>query len=82
GVVDTLHLQGNQPDSGSIQAAFEEGGNEARIEGQSIFWRELLPAQKLEMNPEHRFQRHLTALGPITHVRLNLFPDGCVSRLR
>ncbi len=59
-----------------------EGGNEARIEAQSLFWRELLPAQKLEMHQEHRFERHLNALGPITHVRLNIFPDGGVSRLR
>ncbi|MEG7262544.1 allantoicase [Pseudomonas aeruginosa] len=81
-VVDTLHFKGNYPESCSIQAAFVEGGNEARIEAQSLFWRELLPAQKLEMHQEHRFERHLNALGPITHVRLNIFPDGGVSRLR
>ena len=77
-----LHFKGNYPESCSIQAAFVEGGNEARIEAQSLFWRELLPAQKLEMHQEHRFERHLNALGPITHVRLNIFPDGGVSRLR
>lgn len=75
-VVDTLHFKGNYPESCSIQAAFVEGGNEARIEAQSLFWRELLPAQKLEMHQEHRFERHLNALGPITHVRLNIFPTA------
>lgn len=39
-VVDTLHFKGNYPESCSIQAAFVEGGNEARIEAQSLFWRE------------------------------------------
>ena len=58
-VVDTLHFKGNYPESCSIQAAFVEGENEARIEAQSLFWRELLPAQKLEMHQEHRFERHL-----------------------
>ncbi|MCO3059862.1 allantoicase, partial [Pseudomonas aeruginosa] len=81
-VVDTLHFKGNYPESCSIQAAFVEGGNEARIEAQSLFWRELLPAQKLEMHHEHRFERQLNALGPVSHVRLNIFPDGGVSRLR
>ena len=77
-----LALQGQLSGKLQIQAAFVEGGNEARIEAQSLFWRELLPAQKLEMHQEHRFERHLNALGPITHVRLNIFPDGGVSRLR
>ncbi|MGA4815137.1 hypothetical protein ACPA9J_06795 [Pseudomonas aeruginosa] len=81
-VVDTLHFKGNYPESCSIQAAFVEGGNEARIEAQSLFWRESLPAQKLEMHQEHRFERHLNALGPITPCTPEHLPDGGVSRLR
>jgi len=42
----------------------------------------LLPAQKLEMHAEHTFAEQIKALGPITHIRLNVFPDGGVSRLR
>ena len=33
------------------------------------------------MDAEHRFDT-LAALGPVTHVRFNIFPDGGVSRLR
>ena len=81
-VVDTLHFKGNYPDSCSIQAAFVKGGTDEQIETQSLFWRELLPSQKLAMHREHTFERELVPLGPVTHVRLNIFPDGGVSRLR
>lgn len=81
-VVDTLHFKGNYPDSCSIQAAYVKGGTDEQIETQSLFWKELLPAQKLEMHQEHEFSDELNAIGPITHVRLNIFPDGGISRLR
>jgi allantoicase len=81
-IVDTLHFKGNYPDSCSIQAAFVKGGTDSQIETQSLFWRELLPSQKLSMHAEHEFAEQIKALGPITHIRLNVFPDGGVSRLR
>ncbi|WP_313514207.1 allantoicase [Pseudomonas sp.] len=81
-VVDTLHFKGNYPDSCSIQAAFVKGGTDSQIETQSLFWRELLPSQKLQMHQEHEFAEQIAKLGPITHVRMNVFPDGGVSRLR
>lgn len=81
-VVDTLHFKGNYPDSCSIQAAFVKGGTDSQIETQSLFWRELLPSQKLQMHQKHHFAEQLRDLGPITHLRLNVFPDGGVSRLR
>ncbi|KAA0875272.1 allantoicase [Nitrincola tapanii] len=82
-IVDTLHFKGNYPDSCSIQAAYVQGGTDEQIATQSLFWRELLPSQKLEMHQEHHFSASdLNPLGPISHVRLNIFPDGGVSRLR
>jgi len=81
-VVDTHHFKGNYPDSCSIQAAYVKGGTDAQIETQSLYWTELLPSQKLEMHQEHEFSEQIRDLGPITHVRLNIFPDGGISRLR
>lgn len=81
-IVDTLHFKGNYPDSCSIQAAYVQGGTDEQIETQSLFWQELLPSQKLEMHCEHPFAAELKDIGPVTHVRLNIFPDGGVSRLR
>ncbi|MNF01307.1 allantoicase [compost metagenome] len=59
-----------------------KGGTDGQIETQSLYWRELLPSQKLQMHNEHTFIEQIKELGPITHVRLNIFPDGGVSRLR
>lgn len=81
-LVDTLHYKGNYPDRVSIQAAYVKGGTDNQIETQSLFWRDLLPEQKMEMDREHHYAAELQKLGPITHVRLNVFPDGGVSRLR
>lgn len=81
-VVDTLHFKGNYPESCSIQGAFVKGGTDSQIATQSLYWRELLPSQKLQMHSEHTFIEQIRELGPITHVRLNIFPDGGVSRLR
>ena len=81
-LVDTHHFKGNYPDSCSIQAAYVEGGTDEQIATRSLFWRELMPSQKLQMDSEHRFTSVLNDLGCITHIKLNIFPDGGVSRLR
>jgi allantoicase len=42
----------------------------------------LLDEQKLQMDKQHYFENELAALGPVTHVRFNIIPDGGVSRVR
>ena len=42
---------------------------------------ELIGQQKLKADAIHRFDS-VNAIGPVTHVRLNIFPDGGISRLR
>jgi allantoicase len=42
-------------------------------------WRELLPPVRLLPDTPHRFR---VTGQPATHVRLNIFPDGGVARLR
>jgi allantoicase len=81
-IVDTAHFKGNYPDRCSLQAALVEGGTTDSIITQSMFWPELLPASKLEMDEVHEFAETIQSIGPVSHVRLNLFPDGGVSRLR
>ena len=81
--VDTAHFKGNYPDRCSIQAARVEQGTQQSLVTQSMFWPELLGPQKLEADTIHGFSgERLAELGPISHVRLNIFPDGGVSRLR
>lgn len=79
--VDTAFFKGNYPDRCSLQAALVCGGTDQSITTQSLFWSTLLGEQKLSMDAVHRFGE-LAELGPISHVRFNIFPDGGVSRLR
>lgn len=80
--VDTAHFKGNYPDACSLQAAnVGSDASEASLIAQSMYWPELLAPHKLGMDAEHRFSA-LAVLGPVTHVRFNIFPDGGVSRLR
>ncbi|WP_072395181.1 allantoicase [Hyphomicrobium sp. CS1GBMeth3] len=81
--VDTAYFKGNYPDKCSLQAAYIEQGTHQSLVTQAMFWDELLPPQKLKADSVHTFGGKLVAdLGPITHLRLNIFPDGGVSRLR
>lgn len=80
--VDTAHYKGNYPDRCSILAANVTGGTDQSAITQSMFWRTLLPEQKLSADAIHRFKAEIASLGPITHVRLNNIPDGGISRLR
>lgn len=81
--VDTAHFKGNYPAACSIQAARIDGWPDAGIiVPQSMFWDTLLPEQPLDADALRSFSAELAALGPITHLRFNIHPDGGVSRLR
>ncbi|MDH3715605.1 MAG: allantoicase, partial [Gammaproteobacteria bacterium] len=81
-VIDTAHFKGNFPDRASLRAVSLAGGNEDELAAQSLAWPVLLPEMKMQMDTEHSFTEELYDIGPITHVRLSIFPDGGVSRLR
>lgn len=77
--IDTCHYKGNYPDRCSLQAANVNSADAAEAEG----WPHLMGEQKLEADHIHSFTGEtLAKLGPVNHVRLNIFPDGGVSRLR
>ncbi|HUO85138.1 MAG TPA: allantoicase [Thermoanaerobaculia bacterium] len=74
--IDTNHFKGNYPDRASI-----EGCTTARIDPPAdAAWREIFPETGLQPHTRHFF--NLLAPGPLTHLRLTIFPDGGVSRLR
>ena len=45
-------------------------------------WQVLLPESKLEMDKQHEFSTELLSAGAVSHVRMSIFPDGGISRLR
>ena len=73
--VDTSHFKGNYPESCSIDVGSGESID-------LIQWQELLQKTKLQAHTRHIFIDQLADLGDVTHARLNIYPDGGVSRLR
>jgi len=69
--VDTRHFKGNAPGACSL-----EGSSDGTT------WRELLPRTPLQPHAQHAFEDEVRAIGDVTHVRFNIFPDGGVGRLR
>ena len=47
-----------------------------------VEWQTVLPPQKLSADAEHEFAKEIAGTSTFSHVRLNIFPDGGVSRLR
>jgi allantoicase len=78
--IDTHHFKGNYPDRGSLDGCLAPDGD-TDAPGNAP-WREILPQTGLRPNHRHFFSRELAGIGPVSHVRLNIFPDGGVSRLR
>ena len=78
--IDTSFYKGNYPDRAEIRAAMVETID--RLEPESENWAVLLPACKLEMDTSNEFSTELQDVGVVSHIRLNVFPDGGVMRLR
>ncbi len=79
--IDTAHFRGNFPDRVSLQASLVQRRAADSSESESARWPLLLPEQPLRADAQHRF-KELTPIGPVSHVRMNIHPDGGVSRLR
>jgi allantoicase len=78
--VDTAHFKGNYPDRVSVEAALFEHHHQATVD--SDRWKTLLPETKVSMDQQHYFETELEDVGPVSHVRMSIYPDGGVSRLR
>ena len=81
--VDTAHFRGNYPDRCALQAVMAGAHDDAAITVQSVNWPVLMGEKKLAADTVHSFDgADLADFGPVSHVKLNIFPDGGVSRLR
>jgi len=85
-VVDTSHFKGNFPESCQLEACSTAGmaiPNDLEESNLASWpWVEVLPRTKLQADLRHVFELEIKEVGPVTHVRFNIFPDGGVSRLR
>ncbi len=80
--IDTAHFKGNFPHQVSVQGALLQGEWDGHVVSQSLYWPTLLDPQYLKADSEHRFQSELRDPEPVSHVRVNIHPDGGLSRVR
>lgn len=80
--VDTNFFRGNYPDRCSIEVGnFEKDPTIG--DTPNLPWKEMLPRMKLKAHMRHFFQKELAQTDTeVTHLRLQIYPDGGVSRLR
>ena len=79
-VIDTAHFKGNYPDTFSLEACNLAEGQQPN---ESTEWTTVIDRQKLTADSEHFYKDEVLVKDQLfTHVRLNIFPDGGVSRLR
>lgn len=79
--IDTNHFLGNHPPFASLEAAYldDEPSVEA-IENEQIEWVEILPKSPLNPGSQHFFD--IPSAQVWTHLRLHIYPDGGVARLK
>ncbi len=79
--VDTGYYKGNYPDKCSINGGLITNLNDSAIITDAIFWEEILAPSKLSAKNNHVFD-NISYDKPVSHIRLNIYPDGGVARLR
>jgi allantoicase len=80
--IDTRHFKGNYPESARVEAIDAAEASAENLDGDDAAWREVLSRTRLRPDVRHRFEPPALSPGPATHVRLSIFPDGGVGRLR
>jgi allantoicase len=74
--LDTSYFVGNAPGWASLRAVDARGADPA----DPAAWAELLPRTRLLPDTRHRFR--LDAGAEVTHVRVDVYPDGGMARVR
>jgi allantoicase len=81
--IDTHHFKGNYPDKCSIQGAYLNSGISSRsIVKKSKNWKLLLNKVKLNAHKKHNFNNKLMKNKKINYIKINIYPDGGISRIR
>ena len=79
--IDTNHFLGNFPEKASVDACHRPRGSAARtLASARTEWVQIVPPSPLQGSSQNLFPVQTQQV--FTHVRLNIFPDGGVARLR
>jgi allantoicase len=80
--IDTAHFKGNFPHQVSVHAALLQTQDESDLASECLYWPALLEPQLLQADQVHQFRAQLRDVGAVSHVRVNMHPDGGMSRVR
>ena len=75
--LDTSHFKGNAPGRCLVEGLLPIGGSG---DGEPL-WRPIL-SSPLQPHTRHLFDDELRRVGAVTHLRLSVFPDGGIARMR
>ena len=82
-LIDTCHFKGNFPDTFKLEGLVTDSDdfNEANEE---LDWKTIIPQTKLFAHREHLFINEIEVdnLQHFSHVKLSIYPDGGISRMR
>ena len=76
-LIDTSHFKGNAPARVSVEGVHAPAVAADKLTG----WRTLL-STAAQAHTRHLFDDELRRVGPVTHLRLSVYPCGGVARLR
>ena len=80
--VDTLHFKGNYPGFCKVLATYAPGIATSELTRTDYPWQILLDHAQLSADSNHRYSQELENTGAVSHVMLEIYPDGGVGRLR
>jgi len=81
--IDTHHFKGNYPDKCSLQAAYLNNKISTKsIVSKSKNWKLLLNKVKLYAHKKHNFRNKLMKNKKVNFIKINIYPDGGISRIR
>ncbi len=81
--VDTDRFKGNAPAACSFEVSSSPAASAGDLGVMATTWHELMPRTPLQPNARHIFfAPDLRSSEEVTHVRMHIFPDGGIARLR
>ncbi len=81
-IVDTSHFKGNYPAEIRILGLMVPGASIDYIVDEGLEWEILLPHSQTYADRIHSFDEEIQDIGYVSHIKLEIIPDGGISRLR
>lgn len=80
--IDTAHFKGNFAFKAAVFGGLVGDLPDLALPSLAIYWPVLLPPTELSADTISTFANELADIGPVDHLRIDMIPDGGISRLR